>query len=662
MTTGTAYRPDIDGLRALAVLPVILYHAFPDFLDAGFLGVDVFFVISGFLITRIILAEIEQSTFSLRGFYARRVRRIFPALATVLLSVALFGAVFLFPLELANLGTHLIGGATFSSNFILWTEIGYFDTSAWEKVLLHLWSLAVEEQFYIIWPVILLVSARRVGSVLALSAVLLLASLVGYLIISLLDADAAFYASPLRFWELLFGAVLASQRSGVGLSQTARTLLAALALILLIIAYKIVDKSDESFPCAVLIVVLSATVLVWLGPDNWVSGRILSNRILVWFGLISYPLYLWHWPILAYLRISDGGGRAPMGVLEGLSALGLATLLAFATYRWVERPIRFRKGPWVVPGLVASVAGLGVVGLVFQVSGGLPSRVAISPPSGAQMFQPYPHPQSDATCGKVVPELADLWACVSSAAAPPDIVLIGDSHANQYYLALSAQTNKTVLNLGVPGCLPFNGLGTADCQDKQRRVLTYLDTLPRDTAVVLTGYFSVLSAGGLAGENIEGSRVARPLNAQARGIFFKNAQGFLSRLAESGKPVYWLQDIPDLMDRPIGCLSIDNRIVAHLRAARVEHLTAAGDDCFLSRAGYETRMAPYDALERDLFDAFAMVRVLFIRDLFCDADRCYALRRGVLLYWNSDHLTIDGASLVVDRLLQRFPELRADPR
>ena len=206
------YRPDIDGLRAFAVLSVVLYHAFPNEVRGGFVGVDIFFVISGFLISSILFTEITEHRFSLTRFYGRRIRRIFPALAVCLAAVLAYGFVVLMPFELAKLGKHVFFGASFLSNIALWSESGYFDGAASLKPLLHLWSLGIEEQFYIFWPVLLWMAFRMKAKWGRLLAGLFLASFAINIVLSNTNISADFYSPVSRFWELLAGAALAFRR------------------------------------------------------------------------------------------------------------------------------------------------------------------------------------------------------------------------------------------------------------------------------------------------------------------------------------------------------------------------------------------------------------------------------------------------------------------
>lgn len=300
------YRPDIDGLRAIAVLSVVIFHLFPSYLPGGFAGVDIFFVISGYLITSIISRDINSATFSFIDFYARRARRIFPALITVLISILVAGWFLLLPDEYAQLGWHILGGATFTSNLILWSEVGYFDLSSIEKPLLHLWSLGVEEQFYLVWP-LLLWAASRFG--LSLFRVVVTIGTISFAL-SLYQVfsapDAAFYSPLSRCWQLSAGAALAlwSQDRFYTESVTDKSWYSLIGIAFLIVA--IIGLHEALIWPAPFagIPVLGAMILL-SASGGVVVKLVLSNRVFVFFGSISFALYLWHWSLLSLHQIVD---------------------------------------------------------------------------------------------------------------------------------------------------------------------------------------------------------------------------------------------------------------------------------------------------------------------------------------------------------------------
>jgi peptidoglycan/LPS O-acetylase OafA/YrhL len=361
MDAPAQYRADIDGLRAIAVVLVLGFHAFPGRVPGGFVGVDVFFVISGYLITGLILRELQQDRFSVARFYARRIRRIFPALAVLLVACLAAAAPLLGPSAYAQLGLHAAAGAAFVANLVLWAQSGYFAAGSDSLPLLHLWSLGVEEQFYLAWPLTLAVLFRRTRRLWVPLALIAAASLALNLYQVRASPDTAFYSPLTRFWELMTGALLAvgaerrlapALRAAMSLGGVALVLVAALAF----------DGSQE-FPGWRAVVPVSGTALsIAAGSEAWLNRRLLSLRAPVFVGLISYPLYLWHWPALSLLPLLDVAWTQRQELLLKLAALALASLLAWLTYRFVERPVRIEKkgstGALCAAMAVPLVAGL----------------------------------------------------------------------------------------------------------------------------------------------------------------------------------------------------------------------------------------------------------------------------------------------------------------
>jgi peptidoglycan/LPS O-acetylase OafA/YrhL len=395
------YRPDIDGLRAVAVLSVVAFHAFPTWMKGGFIGVDVFFVISGFLISTIIYENLDKGTFSFAEFYARRIRRIFPALLLVLFASYAFGWFNLMTDEYKQLGKHIAAGAGFVSNFVLWSEAGYFDNSAETKPLLHLWSLGVEEQFYIVWPLVLWFAWKRKFNLLTLTVIVAVTSFALNIKGVWQDSVATFYSPQTRLWELMSGSILAwfalykqntytniklkldnwptkaFYREDVEIDGTTLSnVFSFLGFLLLAYGFWRISTT-VSFPGWWAVVPVSGTVLVILAGSNaWINRKILSNKIVVWLGLISFPLYLWHWPLLSFARIVEG--EVP-GRNIRIAAVSLSVVLAWLTYKLVERPIRSGKheNPKVIV-LVVLMAIVGYVGFNTYSHDGLKYRSAVN--------------------------------------------------------------------------------------------------------------------------------------------------------------------------------------------------------------------------------------------------------------------------------------------
>ena len=448
----TRYRADIDGLRAVSILLVVAYHAQPWLVRGGFIGVDIFFVISGFLITRIILSEAKAGTFSSLAFYARRVRRIFPALIVVLATTYLIGWIILLPDGFALLGKSTAAGVAFVSNLFQLNQTGYFAPEAAENPLLHLWSLGIEEQFYIFWPlllVLLLGSKYRRIRIAAIAA----ASFGLSLLIFLGLKEWSFYSPLPRAWELLAGGLLASsQVEGVARqsSPLRENLLSAAGLAAIIGAAAALNK-ESLFPGAWALLPVLGAVLIIIAPNSTVNRVLLSSRAMVAIGLISYPLYLWHWPLLSYLGIIRNG--VP-NAIEIWAVVIVAFILAWLTYRFVEIPLR--RQPKAVAGLSFALLAVGLAGIATAANSGFPLRfpaeiraiAMLAPQSndgfGDKCFLEGPGARLDANCI----EQGDK----------PLLFLWGDSTAAALYPGLKRAEETVPFRLArfaVPGCAPI---------------------------------------------------------------------------------------------------------------------------------------------------------------------------------------------------------------
>lgn len=460
------YLPHIDGLRALAVLSVVLFHAFPQNLPGGFLGVDIFFVISGYLITSILTRQIIAGDLSLINFFSNRVRRLFPALIAVTCCCLVAGFFTLFLDEYAQLGLHIASASAFVINFILAGEIQYFGNQAELTPMLHLWSLSIEEQFYLVWPVLILLVHLLGGRVRFWVSGLLVLAWATSIYLSTLDFFQNFYHPLGRCWELLCGAALASlhvsDRTKEGLEVTPRRgpaaklesilgkgrlaevypnvfstvgflmIVLGLFLPLSLFGLKWYLVSSTTF---LMLPVLGTVAIIAAGQNAYWNKIILSNPVATAIGKISYPLYLWHWPLFSFYAISAGGDNSQE---SKLFLIGLSFFLAFLTYRFVERP--FRQGVPSSRGTLALLLTLGFVGtLAFTVhlSGGMIERYNMFTKSEVEKktllkisqgwdFSGYPQPQNMFSD----PETGLRRIGVNG---DEKVLLIGDSHMEQYF-------------------------------------------------------------------------------------------------------------------------------------------------------------------------------------------------------------------------------------
>ena len=445
------YLPHIDGLRAIAVLLVVGFHFSPRLAPGGYVGVDIFFVISGYLITGLILDNLARERFSFADFYARRVRRIFPALVLVLGACFAAGWFRLSPSEFASLGLNILGGASFASNFVLLHQAGYFDTAAATKPLLHLWSLGIEEQFYIVWPACLFLAWRLRLSVTRIAAVLLLCSFTWNIVLK--GSSAGFYLPMTRAWELMTGAILAAGGNLLISQSRLRPNGLAFAGALAIAASVIVLNRESAFPGWWALLPVFGTACLIAAEGAWINRTILSREPVVAVGLISYPLYLWHWPLLAFATIAE-----PQGVprLTRVALVAASVSLAALTYACLEKPVRLSKWRFKIVVLCALMAAVGGVGAATVDSEGFGFRVPVA-------FQGATPPDQVAqwrlgTCfldEDQVPDAHFSPICVEQ--RRPLIFFWGDSFSAALYpglIGLRSSHNFGLIQFNTAGCPP----------------------------------------------------------------------------------------------------------------------------------------------------------------------------------------------------------------
>jgi peptidoglycan/LPS O-acetylase OafA/YrhL len=525
----TEYRPDIDGLRALAVLSVVGFHAFPRVVWGGFVGVDIFFVVSGFLISSIIYNALRRDAFSYLEFYVRRIRRIFPALLTVLAACLVAGWFLLLPDEYKQLGRQIAAGAGFASNLLLWSQSGYFDTEAAIKPLLHLWSLGIEEQFYLLWPLLLALLYQRTRHLPLIVSGLLVASFACNVAFVHSHPSATFYLPMARFWELLSGALLAylmifGRDSAAGAAGGTASAAAAgqggrrwqeiwawSGLVLIAAAVLLIDR-ERAFPGGWALLPTLGTLLIIMAPEAWLNRVVLSNRVLVFIGLISYPLYLWHWVLLSILRMRlyEDGAEAPRS--QRIAAVALSFVLAWLTYALIEKPIRFGTRTALKPILLLVLMGVvGLFGLAVDSSDGAAARY----PAAIRPLAAYQYDKERAYYSKLLgghscfieatrPDFAHIrTGCIDKPEGGKKLVVLwGDSHAASLYLGLKALQDHgdrfRIAQFTMGACPPLLGWHTEQrqmCQAFNSATIQRIEELGPDIVVLEADWLLYLSVG-----------------------------------------------------------------------------------------------------------------------------------------------------------------------
>lgn len=627
-------------------------------MPGGFLGVDIFFVISGYLISLLLFREQAAGGISLAGFYRRRIRRLFPALILVLTASLAMGYFALWPAEYVALGRQVQAAVFFVLNFKLIGQAGYFDVASFNKPLMHLWSLSVEEQFYLVWPLVLMLMYRlRVHLAWALFSCVTL-SLAYAIWRGTSNIDAVYYHPLARFWELLAGAIVAylhfsgaaDRWPGVLRSVYLQHTASWVGLMLIVSAMLYFDRSIPHPGAATLWPVLGAALVIACGPQA-VANRLLAWRPLVLIGLISYPLYLWHWPMLSFVRIMEFGD--PDAVLLWLAAV-LALAFAYLTYRWIELPIRHATGRRRAWQFLAGAMLVPVLASIVVVDGrGAPDRLALRDARGG-VAELTRAPAQDATCLALFPNAAAPVYCRQHMPGERMIAIIGDSHAHAVFpgvAELAAQNGYGTLLLANTGCPPFVGTtwGRTDaargqCVRNIDRIMHALlgDRRVASVLIVSRGPIYINGTGfGPAERDYVTPPIAvadRPTDSgspvRAADVF---AQGLLAttrQIQHRGVRVAYLLQVPELGQPARNCLG------------RPVSFTSRFGPCDVPYADYVERMHDYRALVQGLVTKAPGLRVIDAEPAFCNRSICSGMGIERLLYADDNHLSLTGSRLV----------------
>lgn len=648
------YRPEIDGLRAVAVLPVILFHAGFPFFTGGYVGVDVFFVISGYLITRLIREDIASGSWSIFKFYERRARRILPPLFVVVLACIPFAWVFMLPDDLANFARSISAVSVFASNVLFWFQAGYFDRAAEFKPLLHTWSLAVEEQFYLLFPLMMIILRRASArTLLGVLACLFVVSLAIAQWLAWQEPAAGFYLLPSRAWELALGAMIAV--SGVEWSKRlgGKFLADALGLAgiaLIVAAVFLFDATTPTPSLWTLLPTVGTALIITAAHQGNIAGTVLSWRPLVAVGLVSYSAYLWHFPLTVFARYA--GVTAPPW-LFGLAVMAASLLLAGVTWLVIERPFRNRQKMRLVPFAVSVVAMMLLANLfaayvLLRQDGsdprltGMQNRLMETATSSP--FRQKCHiPQ-----GRYRPPEASCRFFVEQ----PDIAVFGNSHGVELAYALAAKlkdTDRGVMQFTFSSCPPVYGRRLAQrplCSRWTQEAVEYIARNPAITTVVISYYTNGLSDGPATTPPEAGSEPEAPADDGEMDRMWASYSGTVARFLEAGKTVILVLQAPHLGDH----------VQKFIMAAR----TTADMNFFpgISR----TR---WDESRRQILSRLSTMpagaAVIDPATLFCDATECAAIKDGKALYFDEHHMSIAGAELIADEIIPLLPAKPSAP-
>lgn len=625
--THLTYRPDIDGLRAVAVISVLGFHFFPENFESGFIGVDIFFVISGYLISSIIYKTLEEKGgFSFANFYQGRIIRILPALLLVLLFSCIFGWFFLLRDEYRQLGKHVAAASLFSSNLVLWREVNYFDNAAETKPLLHLWSLAIEEQFYLIWPPILILLFKFKNRMLQ-SIILLTASSFLFCIWQLnTDQISAFYNPAARFWEILCGALLAWFLLGRPIYQprALANLASATGLMLLIIGFLIIRK--EYFPgWHAILPTVGAVLLIYAGNEAWFNKFILSNKLAVWIGLISYPLYLWHWPLIVFLRIIEGQA---LSVASRLGLIVASIFFAAITYLYIENYFKKRRNSRTAAILLFSLLLIGFLGGVIFYKDGVPLRKyshlhGLKGDVGHTDFHEYVSKNYHPCMNLEVAKRADKWeGFVRCSQSKPgrniDTVLLGDSHAEHLFIGFADALKTKNVAFYTRGAMPF--LSVPDAEYLIQAVAS-----DKNISTVLISAYWIGRIQLLAPE-----------------INFQNElDATVTYLENHNKKVALIIDSPSFPFEPKSCQG-------HRFLYRTD------TTCSMSLSAYHKQTLVYKSKFNQLTIKHPNLVLLEVEDAFCGEHWCRMADDEYSWYRDSHHLNIPGSKMLGLNLVEKY--------
>jgi len=647
--TGIKYRPEIDGLRCIAVLAVVFFHFSVPGFSGGFVGVDIFFVISGFLIGGILWQELAtKGKVSFARFYMRRLRRLAPAFVVMAVITSIFAYYILLPFEFREFGKALISSTVYLSNVLFFRQSGYFDSGADEKILLHTWSLSVEEQFYIFLPFLILIFAKHHKALHIALAIIATLSLLACIWFTRSSHTATFFLFPFRAWELLVGVLLAiyGQKTQENWRHGPAASWAGMALLLGAIGFV---QAGDNFPgTQALFPVAGTAMVIWNGRDDNPVNRALSSPIPVFIGLISYSLYIWHWPILTLSQYYFGGYGSGLVAAQWLL---FAIVVATASWWFVERPIRYARnlsGRMMVGSVVVASVSLLSIGSVFYLKNGLPNRFA--PEVRAHIDATADFLQDWSRC--YIPEtgpLEGLKVCpIGPEGQAPEVLVWGDSHLRAFKegVALAAlEHDQSGLIVWNAGCPPLFGLvkqetastrqEDAQCLVATERVQKAIPQLNGVHTVLLISRWAYYAEGQGIGNDAHNKVTLSDIYGPEKStdtqsmIFAKAVKATIAQLSSSFDNIYVLRQVPEIPQ-------YDSRRIARMMAhGRLKYGTEL--DKITSVSVDDLKLRIQDAEKP--FQASGNLEILDSWQQMCNPKECSAIAEGRALYFDNNHIT-----------------------
>ena len=673
------YRREIDGLRALAVLPVLFFHAGFQSFSGGYIGVDIFFVISGYLITSIILGELQTRSFSILKFYERRARRILPALFLVMLTSLPFAWWWMSPTGLQDFSKSLVAVSLFLSNILFWKEAGYFATANELKPLLHTWSLAVEEQYYVLFPIFLML-AWRLGRrwIIGILLVAALASLAASQWALTRYTSAAFYLLPTRGWELLIGALAAFYllpRENASDTPINLALHQAASLLgLLLISYSVFafDKFTPFPGINALPPTIGAVLIVLFAKPQTAVGKLLGSKLLVGIGLISYSAYLWHQPLFSFARY---GSLQEPGKLAYLALIMASLLLAYFTWKFVETPFRdkaviTRKQIFLF-GLFGSLffVGVGLIGVYnkgfeqrFAMPQSLTDSFGMTERAHACFDKPNLATNKDWLCELGVNNATNESDRVAQ--TKPAFMVFGDSHSKSLFDAFDQAASKAGQHgvyTGTSYCAPFLGIyilradqAQVGCHLVNERVFEYVKT-NKIAKVFLIGRWSAYTDGGYDGTEaiwIGQTKDSKRDKALSRQAFAAGLKKTVAAYASIGTQLTIIEQIPQQM---LGVKDLYYKIYAGHNQDNPQKIAESIHELSVSSQQHLQLQSFVHALFKQQAQT-GYLKLINFEDIFCNNEKCLIGTAKQSYYFDNNHLSTAGGRLVVDELVKHIQE------